>query len=81
MIGAGKITLEDFVGVSGRVSIYSSSDDYTGMAMSNPTVPEELTKVTSLPVLIKSTQYLGLDVLFYLKSLWEKVFQLEHYRW
>ncbi|HAS4357419.1 TPA: acyltransferase [Vibrio cholerae] len=59
LIGAGKITLEDFVGVSGRVSIYSSSDDYTGMAMSNPTVPEELTKVTSLPVLIKKHSILG----------------------
>jgi acetyltransferase-like isoleucine patch superfamily enzyme len=37
--GAGKITLEDFSGVSTRVSIYSSNDDYTGEFMSNPTVP------------------------------------------
>ena len=35
IIGNGEIILEDFVGISGRVSIYSSSDDYTGMGMTN----------------------------------------------
>lgn len=31
LIGAGKITLSDFSGLSSRVSIYSSSDDYSGV--------------------------------------------------
>ena len=44
--GEGKITLEDFSGISSRVSIYSSNDDYTGEFMSNPTVPAEYTNVT-----------------------------------
>ncbi|WP_339461955.1 acyltransferase [Pseudomonas sp. EA_105y_Pfl2_R69] len=45
LIGRGKITLHDFSGVSSRVSIYSSSDDYSGSALTNPTVPEEFTNV------------------------------------
>ena len=42
IIGAGKVVLEDFVGLSGRVSIYSSTDDYYGRGMTNPTIPDEL---------------------------------------
>ena len=46
LIGAGKITLSDFSGLSSRVSIYSSSDDYSGAAMTNTTVPREYTAVS-----------------------------------
>ncbi len=45
LIGAGKITMSNFSGLSSRVSIYSSSDDYSGASMTNPTVPKELTGV------------------------------------
>lgn len=45
LIGAGKITLSDFCNLSSRVSIYSSSDDYSGEKMTNPTVPSEYTGV------------------------------------
>ncbi len=45
LIGKGKIILEDFSGLSSRVSLYSSSDDYSGTAMTNPTVPAEFTNV------------------------------------
>jgi galactoside O-acetyltransferase len=41
LIGAGNITLGDFANVSSRVAIYSSSDDYSGATMTNPTVPDE----------------------------------------
>ncbi len=37
--GNGKITLSDFCGLSSKVSIYSSSDDYTGEYLTNPTIP------------------------------------------
>lgn len=47
LIGSAKIQLDDFSGLSGRVSIYSSSDDYSGAALTNPTVPAEYTKVHS----------------------------------
>jgi dTDP-4-amino-4,6-dideoxy-D-glucose acyltransferase len=39
LIGAKRITLADFSGLSSHVSIYSSSDDYSGALMTNPTVP------------------------------------------
>ena len=46
LIGAGKISLLDFCNISSRVSIYSSSDDYSGCTMTNPTIPSEYTGVT-----------------------------------
>ena len=57
LIGAGKITLSDYCNISSRVSIYSSSDDYSGEYMSNPMIPIELTNVTKSPV------YLGKHVI------------------
>jgi galactoside O-acetyltransferase len=45
LIGAGRITISDFCNISSRVSIYSSSDDHSGAAMTNPTVPAEYTDV------------------------------------
>lgn len=50
--GESKVTLMDFSGLSGRVSIYSSSDDYSGSTLTNPTVPVAFKDVTSSPVLI-----------------------------
>lgn len=38
--GSG-ITLEDFSGLSARVTLYSESDDYSGASLTNPTVPIE----------------------------------------
>ena len=57
--GEGKITLEDFVGVSSRVSIFSSNDDYFGEFMSNPTIPSQFTSVTSSPVTIQKHVLVG----------------------
>lgn len=48
--GAGRIELEDFANISGRVSIYSSNDDYSGATLTGPTVPEELKAVEVAPV-------------------------------
>lgn len=45
LIGAGRITLCDFVCLSSRVSIYSSNDDYSGSAMTGPTLPSKYTNV------------------------------------
>lgn len=50
LIGAGAIVMSDFSGLSSRVSIYSSSDDYTGATMTNPTVPSKYTGVTHAAV-------------------------------
>lgn len=59
IIGKGEIILEDFVGISGRVSIYSSSDDYTGMSMTNPMIPNEFKKVTNGKVHIRKHSIIG----------------------
>ncbi|MGZ8173667.1 MULTISPECIES: acyltransferase [Methylobacter] len=45
LIGAGNISLADFCNISSRVSIYSSNDDYSGAAMTNPTLPTVFTNV------------------------------------
>jgi acetyltransferase-like isoleucine patch superfamily enzyme len=45
LIGGGKIELADFSGISSRVSIFSSSDDFSGYFMTGPTLPSDFTNV------------------------------------
>lgn len=52
LIGAGRMTLSDFCNISSRVAIYSSNDDYSGGAMTNPTVPGQYTGVTHADVFL-----------------------------
>jgi galactoside O-acetyltransferase len=52
MSGAARIEIGDFAGLSGRVSVYSSNDDYSGAALTGPTVPDELRNVTDAPVTV-----------------------------
>lgn len=59
LIGAGKITVSDFAGISSRVSIYSSNDDYSGRFLTNPTVPAEYTNVTHADVYLGKHVILG----------------------
>lgn len=59
LIGRESIRLEKFAGISGRVSIYSSTDDYSGEFMTNPTVPEDLTRVESAPVVLMKHVIVG----------------------
>lgn len=41
LIGKANITISDFCNLSSRVSVYSSSDDYSGNTMTNPMIPDE----------------------------------------
>lgn len=59
LIGQERITLADFAGLSSRVAVYSSSDDYSGQFMTNPTVPSEFTGVDSRPVFIGKHAIIG----------------------
>lgn len=59
LIGKGRIELHDFVNLSSRVSIYSSSDDYKGEYLTNPTVPEEFTHVDHRPVVLERHVIVG----------------------
>lgn len=47
LIGNETIKMCDYSGLSARVSIYSSSDDYSGNYMTNPMVNKKYTNVTS----------------------------------
>jgi galactoside O-acetyltransferase len=59
LIGVGKITMLDFSGLSSRVSIYSSSDDYSGATLTNPTVPSEFTGVAHADVMLDKHVIVG----------------------
>tara|TARA_R110000772_G_scaffold107988_8_gene210753 strand:- start:19802 stop:20338 length:537 start_codon:yes stop_codon:yes gene_type:complete len=52
LIGGGKITMSDFSGISSRVSIFSSNDDYSGATMTNPMVPSKFTGVVHADVFL-----------------------------
>ena len=52
LIGKEAISLGDFSNLSSRVAVYSSSDDYSGASMTNPTLPEQFTNVDHRPVSI-----------------------------
>jgi len=52
LFGRGGISVDDFAGLSSRVSVYSTNDDYSGEHMTNPTIPDEYTGVVTAPVRI-----------------------------
>lgn len=52
LIGAGNISLGDFSGLSSRVSVYSSNEDYSGRALTNPMVPADFANLTHADVKI-----------------------------
>lgn len=45
LIGKNAIVLEDFVGLSSKVAVYSSNDDYSGNFLTGPTLPSHFTNV------------------------------------
>jgi galactoside O-acetyltransferase len=59
LIGAEKIEIHDFCNISSRVSIYSSSDDYSGESMSNPMIPDDFKVVFSAPVIFEKHVIVG----------------------
>ena len=59
LIGHASITLDDFAQVSGKCSIYSSSDDFSGTYLVGPTIPSEFLNVKHLSVHLKSHTLLG----------------------
>ena len=59
LIGSALIRLDDFVGISGRSSIYSSNDDYSGDYLTNPNIPARFKNVTSKKVILKKHVLVG----------------------
>jgi len=62
LIGAGEIIVEDHAQISGKASIYSSSDDFSGDFLIGPTVPKGLTNVKNKKVHLKKYVILGCNV-------------------
>ena len=59
LVGGECIEMLDFSGLSSRVSVYSSSDDYSGEYLTNPTVDPEFINVISRPVSIGKHVIIG----------------------
>jgi dTDP-4-amino-4,6-dideoxy-D-glucose acyltransferase len=59
IIGDGEIIMDDFSGLSSRVSLYSSNDDYSGNFLTNPTVPSQYTNVTYGKIHLKKHVIVG----------------------
>jgi len=59
MQGAEGIILDDYSGLSSRVAIYSSTDDYSGEFLTNPTVPARYRNVISGPVFLEKHVIVG----------------------
>lgn len=59
MAGKGAIIMDDFSGLSSRVAVYSSSDDYSGASLTNPTVPDEYKNVVHADVHLQKHVIIG----------------------
>lgn len=59
LIGRGAIVLDDYVNISSRVAIYSSTDDFSGEFMSNPTIDARFTRVRDADVTLRRHVIVG----------------------
>lgn len=59
LFGTAGIDIEDFVNLSGRTSVYSTSDHYTSGAVAGPLVPDDVREVTEAPVRIRRHALVG----------------------
>ena len=56
---AGNIAMEDFSGLSQGVRIYSGTDDYSGLSLTNPTIPRKFLNTKIAPVYLKKHAIIG----------------------
>ncbi len=59
LVGQEAIHLEEYSGIAGRVCVYSSSDDYTGETLTNPTIPDAYKNCHHAPVTLKRHVIVG----------------------
>jgi galactoside O-acetyltransferase len=60
--GAG-IEIHDFSGISSKSTVYAVTDDYSGSALTNPTIPDKYRFVQNAKVLIKKHVLIGASCL------------------
>lgn len=59
LIGSALISVGDFVGISSKSAVYSSSDDYSGNFLVGPTVPNQFKNVDNRPVIFEKHSLIG----------------------
>lgn len=57
--GKAGIVINDYAGISSRSAVYAESDDYTGIAMTNPTIPDKYRKVYGETVIFEKHTLIG----------------------
>lgn len=57
--GEQGIELNDFVNLSSRIVIYAKSDDFSGMTLTNPTIPDKYKQVLEAKVVLERHVLLG----------------------
>jgi galactoside O-acetyltransferase len=57
--GGGPIVIEDFAGLSARVTVFTASDDFKDGWLTGPTIPSEFTKLTTGPVTVRKHALVG----------------------
>ena len=62
IMGDGYCILEDFVGLSSGVRLITGSDDYSGRALTNPTVPSEYRNINKSFIHCKKHSLLATNV-------------------
>lgn len=57
--GEAGIVLEDFCGLSQRVSLFSSSDDYSGESLTNPMIPARFKRLSTARLVLQRHSIVG----------------------
>ena len=57
--GSAGVVMEDFVGISSRVTSYAECDDFSGRTMTNPMIPKEYKQLKQEKVLIRKHVIIG----------------------
>ena len=53
------VFLDDFVGISSRTAVYAETDDYSGLAMTNPMIPNEFRNIICSKVVLEKHTIVG----------------------
>ena len=59
LIGQGKISISSFANISTKVSIFSSSDDFSGNSLTNPMVENRYKLLKHGPVILEKHVIIG----------------------
>lgn len=57
--GNAGIVINDYVGISSRSAVYAESDDYSGISMTNPTIPSKYRNIYSGNVILEKHVIIG----------------------